>query len=350
MPNTTPPITSVKALEQYRKIAEKKSIVDYGVYIGATGKNREEIKNAADACGVKVYMGSTTGELLVADELSLSNSFAAAKEAGKIVCVHAEDEGRIRRRTASVKRKSKVVGPEVHSVIRDVECARLAVEKAVKHAKTVGNMLHVCHVSSKAELSAIAQARKTGIPVSCEVAPHHLFLSEGDYSNSSLLKVNPPLRSRSDVSALWGALQEGFIDCVASDHAPHLLAEKEEDYWNAPAGLPGLETMLPLMLDAVAKRMLPLQRAVALTSGNPARIFGLKNKGSIEDGFDADLVLVDFRNTFRIRGDSLKTRCRWTPFEGRTVTGIPRRTIVRGTTVFLDGETCKGGGRMVAAR
>jgi len=339
MPNTSPPITTLTALNEYRKLAAKKSIVDYGVFIGATGRNGGEIAQAKDACGVKVYMGSTTGELLVNSDEGLSSSFASANEAGKLACVHAEDEGRIRRRVAAVKRKGREPSPEIHSVIRDVECARLAVEKAVKCARVVGNRLHVCHVSSKAELAVISEARKGGVPVSCEVAPHHLFLSEKDYGGSSnRLKVNPPLRSRADVSTLWGALQGGFIDCVASDHAPHPASEKDDEYWEAPAGFPGLETMLPLLLDSVVKGMLELPHVVRLVGGNPARLFGIKNKGAIAEGYDADLVLVDFKGEWRVRGDGLKTKCGWSPFEGRTLRGVPHRTMVRGKTVCLDGQ------------
>lgn len=339
MPNTNPPITSVAALTEYKKIASKKSIVDYGVYIGATNGNSDEIIKAKDACGVKVYMGSSTGELLVNSDKALADSFASAKNAHKIVCVHAEDETRIQAKILAVEKKSREVAPSVHSVIRDPECARRAVEKAINISDKTGNRLHVCHVSTRDELVVIAEARRKGLPVSCEVTPHHLFLSEKDYDNSNKLKVNPPLRGKNDVSSLWGALQEGMIDCVATDHAPHLLEEKEEDYWNAPAGVPGLETMLPLLLDSCVKRMIQVPQLVRLVSENPAKLFGLKEKGVIKEGFDADFVVVDFKKTLRIKGDSLKTKCAWTPFEGRSVQAVPVQTIVRGNTVYRDGDT-----------
>ena len=347
MPNTNPPLASAKAVAEYAKIAGKKSIVDYGVYIGATGKNGDEIIKAAQACAVKVYMGSTTGDLLVQDDASLIKSFASANKARRIACVHAEDEARIRGKIAAIKRKGREVTPEMHSVIRDGECARRAVEKALKVSEKTGNLLHVCHASTRAEMELIADAKKSGVPVSCEVAPHHLFLSDKDYGNSNRLKVNPPLRAKSDVSTMWSALQEGVVDCVASDHAPHPLSEKEDDYWNAPAGVPGLETTLPLMLDAAVKRMLDVPSVVKLTAENPARIFGLAGKGAVKEGFDADFALIDFRRSWRIRGDALKTRCAWTPFEGRVVHGVPVMTLVRGSVVYRDGNTLPNKGSMV---
>ncbi|MFH1788088.1 MAG: dihydroorotase family protein [Candidatus Altiarchaeota archaeon] len=347
MPNTNPPLSSAKAVTEYARIAAKKSIVDYGVYIGATGKNRDEITKANQACAVKVYMASTTGDLLVDDDILLTNSFASANKAKKIACVHAEDEAMIKARTAAVKRKGREVTPEMHSVIRDGECARKAVEKALQLSGKAKNKLHICHVSTRAEMELIADAKKKGLSVSCEVAPHHLFLSEKDYDKTNRLKVNPPLRSKTDVSTMWSALQEGVVDCVASDHAPHLLSEKEEDYWNAPAGVPGLETTLPLMLDSAVKRMLDVPQVIKLTSENPAKLFGLSGKGAIKEGFDADFALIDFRKSWRIRGDGLKSRCAWTPFEGRVVQGVPVMTVVRGKTVYRDGDALPNKGAEV---
>lgn len=350
MPNTKPPIDSSKALGDYKKIANKKSIVDYGIHFGASKNNTCEIEKVRDVASIKVYMSSTTGELLVPDDDSIKKVFEAAKIGEHMVCVHAEDQARIEERTRQAKKKRRLP-PDIHSTVRDGECARIAVAKAVKYAGQAKNSLHVCHVSTRNELIEISDGRKKGVDVSCEVTPHHLFLCERDQSGgNNRLKVNPPLRPRSDVSALWGALQSGVIDFVASDHAPHLIEEKQEKYWEAPAGVPGLETELPLLLDAANKGMLDLPRVVALASTNPARRFGLKAKGLIEEGFDADLVLVDLKGNWRVRADALKTRCGWSPFEGRTLEGVVARTIVRGKTVYMDGQVIKNKGLEVAYR
>ena len=344
MPNTDPPLTSKNSVDSYLRIASKKSIVNYGAYIGATCKNGGEIVNATTACAVKVYMGSSTGDLLVNSEDDISSSFKSAGDAGKIACVHAEDEARINGKTGVVKKKKIEPNPSVHSFIRDPEACRKAVEKAIRQTESAGNILHICHSSTRAEMQLIIDARKRGTPVSCEVTPHHLFLSTKDYENTNIMKVNPPLRDRSDLSSMWGALQEGYVDIIASDHAPHLMDDKLKDYWDAPAGFPGVETMLPLILDAVGKNMLSLDKAVQLTSVNPARLFGLVGKGRVKEGFDADFSVIDMKKSVRIRGDDLHSKCGWTPFEGRVVTGVPCATIVGGHFALRDDSIidCRG--------
>lgn len=347
MPNTSPPITTARALKQYKTIARKKSVVDYGVFIGATETNTREL-TTSESCGIKLAMGSTTGNLLVEKTEKMRSILETSVKAGKTVVVHAEDEEMIKKRFLALKKRGREPPPKIHSVIRDPEAARIAVSRAIRLSKQTNAKIHIAHVSTRGELIEIVNAKKDGLLVSCEVTPHHLFLSEKDYdAKSHKLKVNPPLRSRSDVSAAWGALLEGIIDCVATDHAPHVLEDKEQDYWSAPSGLPGLETMLPLMLDSVNKSMLSLAHVADLLCTNPAKIFRLKNKGKIMEGFDADLTFVDLKREWKIRGDEFKTRCGWTPFEGRIVSGKPVKTMIRGAIVFEDGDVVGGRGREV---
>ncbi len=306
MPNTNPPTTTVAALEEKRVRAQAASKVAFGLFFGATtgedGKlaNADEIRQAEGIVGIKVYMGSSTGGLLVSDPAALEEIFTIAKEKDLPVVVHAENEEMIR------------------AGKRDCECASVATESALKLREKIGNRLHIAHLSCKGELELIRRYKKMDQHqrISCEVTPHHLFFTEEEMKDG-FLKVYPPLRSKEDVAALWEGLRDGTVDCLATDHAPHTREEKQGP--NPPAGVPGVEFLLPLMLNAVNEGKLTLEQLVVLTSEGPARIFKLKSRGS---------VLVDMNLVRTIDASMIRSKCGWSPYEGRTLKGWPVEAVV----------------------
>ncbi|MEK6854128.1 MAG: amidohydrolase family protein, partial [Nanoarchaeota archaeon] len=232
-------------------------------------------------------------------------------------------------------------GAKLHLKIRENAAAAMEVERAIAIAKKNGAHVHICHLTTKEEVAIIAAAKKDYKSLSCEVTPHHLFLTADSETAARLgnyTKVNPPLRTKDDAIALWNAVAEGVVNVVATDHAPHLPEEKEQDYWTAPAGMPGLQTMMPLMLDSVNKNRITLQQLIKLTSENPAAVFGIKNKGKIAAGYDADITLVDMKEEKTIKNDEMLSKCGWTPFNGWGVKGVVAATIVNGNIICSDCE------------
>ncbi len=327
MPNNSQPTVSQQRINEKRKIAQAKAVCDYGLFIGATNGNAKEAEQSA-AVALKLYMGATTGDLLVESQEALASHFSTFK---RTIVVHAEDNNCMKRAAANVPHV-----PENHNKLRPPQCAELCLAKAISLAEKHGAKLHVAHMSTQAEVELVRQAKQRGLRVSCEVTPHHLFLiGEKTREIGNYAKVNPPLRSKSDQQALWNNLQ--VIDCIATDHAPHTQGEKEKPYDDAPSGLPGLETTLPLLLDAFSKGLIAMEEIIRLTSFGPASIFGLKSKGQIAPGFDADLVVVDLNQDIVVRGEDLQTKCKWSPFEGMKLKGTVVQTFLRGKEVF-DGE------------
>lgn len=323
MPNTTPAVTTQAILESKMKRVAGHSHVNYGFHFGGSG-NLSALKEARGMKGIKVYMGSSTGDLLV-DEPSLWEAiFTIAKEKEVPVIVHAESEKRIRERMKTHQK---------HTEIRDCECARIAVEAAVKLREKVGNKLHIAHMSCKDEVDILRAHAHPDL--SSEVCPHHLFFNEEDMKDG-FLKMNPPLRSPADVRALWEALRDGTVTCLATDHAPHLPEEKKLP--NPPAGVPGVQWLLPLMLNEVNQNMISLERLVQLTSQGPARVFGLHRKGAIEVGMDADVVMVDMNESRFIRQEAVLSKCGWTPYEGYELKGWPTTTVINGSLEPLRGR------------
>lgn len=336
MPNTLPATSTLEALAQKKEIAKQKAVCDYLLFFGASEQNLGEARKAFDSGGVagaKVFMGPTTGA---------EGNFPARifREFGGLVAVHAEDAETIAQNEEAAR---KGVGESAsvfhHNKIRPPKAAEIAVKHAIEVAEIAGGRLHVCHASTRREIALVASAKKRGVRVSCEATPHHLFLNEEDaVKKGSLLKVNPPLRSEEDRQALWKGVLGGSVDCVASDHAPHLLEEKRKNYWKAPSGVPGVETTLPLLLNEALEEKISLNKVVELLCANPAEIVGLAGKkGVVERGADADLVLVDPDKNFTLKSPLLYTKCAWTPFEGRMLRGKIGRVFVRGSEAF-DGK------------
>ncbi|MGM0555759.1 MAG: dihydroorotase, partial [Myxococcota bacterium] len=294
MPNTKPTTTSVERLDQKRAIAGEKSVCNFGLFFGAGPDNHDEIRKAAGVPGLKIFMGCSTGDLLVYREEDLEEVFAAWY--GKI-CVHAESELRLREREEQF---ADVDDPAVHSKIRDPESAREAVELACRLALDFGRDLHVLHLSTIDELEEVERARahaeEHGLSstITCEVCPHHLFLDTGSYEEwGTRVRMNPPLRGDEHRTEMWEALADGRIDMVATDHAPHTTEEKDRPYRDAPSGVPGVETMLPMMLDAASRGLCGPEDVLEWLCHAPARVYGMVERGSLEVGYHADLVLID---------------------------------------------------------
>ena len=320
-PNTVPRTVDARSFEEKLEIARHRSCIDFALN-GGPGKI-DELKGAG---------ASAIGEIFSYEhsDRDLAAILGQVGEAGMLASLHAEDGAIIREKAAELSGRHD---PEVYSLARPASAEALAIEKACG----ISERLHICHLSSAQGLAAVEAGRRAGRTVSAEVAPHHLLLNEKDYpKQGSFLKMNPPLRRKADNDALWQALRSGKIDILASDHAPHLPEEKREDIWEAPPGVPGVETMLPLMLIAVKKNLISLERLVDAISARPAKIFGLAGKGKIERGMDADLVIVDSKAVTEINADRLHSRAEWTPYQGKQAI-FPKMTIVRGRVVW-DGE------------
>lgn len=330
MPNTDPPTLTCEALEQKRKIADKKSLVNFGFYMGLSEDNLDEIKKAKNIAGVKIYMGSTTGNLLAQNMKIIEKFF----ELGKFAIIHAEDERIIRTHAEKYKDSQD---SSVHSLIRPASAAYEAVKAILHLAKKHNARVHITHVSTKEE---VEELRKFKSPlVSADCTPHHLYLTQSAYAErANFVKMNPPLRTQKDCHALFAALREGVIQAVATDHAPHEKSEKEKSYIDAPSGVPGVETAMALLLDSVNHGDLNLEEVVKFTATNPARILGIKNKGEIREGADADLVIVDMEKNLEVGGRRYFSKCGWSPFSGRKLQGWPVMTVVNGNVVCEEGK------------
>jgi dihydroorotase len=335
MPNTSPTTTTVDRLDQKRALAGEKSVCNFGLFFGAGPDNHDQIRQAQGVPGLKIFMGCSTGDLLVYREEDLDEVFAAWSHK---VCVHAESELRLRQRAEQFEERND---PPVHSQIRDPETAAEAVRLACKLAVVHGRDLHVLHLSTTDELDAIRRARTKAkelgleITITCEVCPHHLFMSTDAYEQwGTRVRMNPPLRAEEQREAMWRGLAEGAIQMIATDHAPHTTEEKDREYRQAPSGVPGVETMLPLMLDAASRGLCSYDDVLGWLCHAPAEIYGVAERSKIAVGNHADLVLIDPKMQREVRDEDQFTRCGWTPWAGRKLTGWPVMTLVNGEVAF----------------
>ncbi len=333
MPNTRPPIISAAALADKLARAKARMACDYAFFVGATADNVahlalwEEMEGCA---GLKVFMGSSTGSLLVADDVTLARVLAAGR---RRVAVHCEDEARLRERHALVKSDGT---PALHPLWRDAETALTATRRLLRLARAARRPVHVLHVTTAEEVALLRDHRDLA---TVEVTPQHLTLTAPEcYERlGTLAQMNPPIREACHQEALWQAVRDGGVDCLGSDHAPHTLEEKAKPYPASPSGMPGVQTLVPVMLTHVAAGRLSLARFVALTSAGPARLYNMAGKGRIAVGFDGDFTVVDLHARRTIRRDWLASRCGWSPFEGMTATGWPVVTVVRGHIAMREG-------------
>ncbi len=346
MPNNKPSTSTSKLLEKKRKTVSRTAGVDFGLHLGASSRHLSEIGKAQGHVAVKLYMGSSTGNLLVSERKEQLDVFRKAGENNRVVMVHAEDENILRENTEKA-RKNNWNDIKYHAQIRSPEAETKAVKQALRLRETTGNKLHFCHISSAESIPLISEVKRSGM-VSCGVTPHHLFLSEKDARElGNFAKVNPPLRSQHNRAMLWTALNNGQIDIVESDHAPHTRSEKEAGYWSSPPGIPGIETTMPLLLDAFNKKLVSLERVVELCSYNPARLFGINGKGFLKKGFDADLAVIDLKKEWHVNSDSLFSKCGWSLFEGRRLRGFVEKTFLRGELRYEAGQVFSGKGKEI---
>ena len=333
MPNTKPNTDSAEAIAYKLSRARDRMWCDHAFYVGATAANAEqlaELERLPGTAGAKIFMGASTGDLLVSDDAALARVLAHGR---RRVAIHAEDEPRMQERMGE-----RIEGdPSSHPVWRDDESAILATRRILKLARAARRPIHVLHVTTPAELELLSRNKDIA---TCEVTPQHLTLAGEDaYPRlGSYAQMNPPIRSGAHRDGLWHWLNQGVADVLGSDHAPHTREEKAKPYPASPSGMPGVQTLLPLMLNHVAEGRLSLQRLIELTSAGPQRVFGLTGKGRIAAGYDADVTIVDLKARWTIEENWLASRCGWSPFTGMNITGKPVATIIRGRQVMREGQ------------
>ena len=343
MPDTLPPTITQVELAEKLAIAASKSLVNYGFFIGATADNLPDLRAAGPTCGIKVAMGSSPNPLLVAAEATIESIFAAGTSTetspgvlpgNQLIAVHAEDPARSLARQALFAERTDLAA---HSRVKDSQTALNAVKLALKLSKKYQRRLHILHLSAGEEAELLRRDKPSW--VTADVTPQHLLLDESVYDKiETLAQTNPPLRAERDRELLWQALLDGIIDFIATDHEPHTLAEKSQPYPNSPSGMPGIETALPLMLTQAKENRCTIAQVSNWMSTAVAQAYQIQNKGLIEPGYDADLVLVDLTTYRPVLREELKTKCGWSPFEGWTLTGWPVTTVVGGQVVYDRGK------------
>jgi dihydroorotase len=330
MPNTKPPAVTREGVVAKEKLAAGKSLVNYGFYIGATPDNVDELAAATDVPGIKIFIGSSTGNLLVDQQAALERIFA---ETTLPICAHCEDESTVRANADRLAGTSDIAD---HSRIRDVEAAVIATRRAIDLARRHQHRFHILHVSTGAEVPLIADAISDPNPVvTAEICLHHIFFNVDDYPRlGSRIQMNPSIKTAEDNRLLYQALLDGTIQVIATDHAPHTPEEKSQPYPQSPSGLPAVENSLALMLNEVNQGRCSLTQVASWMCDAPARVWGVVGKGRIEVGYDADLVLVDLAKSKTVEDAEQHTKTRWSPWHGETLTGWPVATYVGGCKVF----------------
>jgi dihydroorotase len=333
MPNTNPPTSNLIEFDKKLQLAKDRMHSNYAFYFGATPENIDQLSKLRDlkgCCGVKLFAGSSTGKLLVDKEADIEKVIA---NSDRIVSIHSEDEEILKMRV-KFKKKGDV---HSHPEWRNVECAMSSTRRVVKIAERYNKRIHVLHVTTKEEVDFLAMHKKN---VTFEITPQHLTLYAPDCYDKlgTYAQMNPPIRSKEHYDRLWAAIKNNVVDVLGSDHAPHSKENKEKEYPNTPSGMPGVQTIFPVMLDHVNNGKLSLDQLIKLMCENPCRIFGIKDKGFIKEGFDADLTIVDMNKEQVIKNEMMASKCGWTPFDNYKVKGFPIGTIVNGNLVMSEGK------------
>jgi len=333
MPNTSPPTTTLDTLKKKLQMAKKKAWCDYAFFVGAKKNNVRQLsilEKQKGCCGIKIFMGTSTGKLLVDDDASLLKILQGTKRA---IAIHSEDESRLRERKKILEKKNVTV--QHHREWRDVKTALKSTKRILNIARKVNRKVHLLHITTKDETHIIQKSKKFA---TMEVTPQHLTLSAPGchHKYGTFAQMNPPIREKVHQQALWRAVKNGTVDVIGSDHAPHTIEEKMQKYPKSPSGLIGVQTLLPVMLNHVSNGKLDLKRLVSLTSTAPSKIYSIIGKGSIRKNFDADLVIVDLKMTKRINNHWIASKMGWTVFHGMRVKGWPVATILRGKIVMRD--------------
>ena len=333
MPNTNPPTSSKKEFYNKLNLAKNRMYCNYAFYFGATPDNYKELSELQDlegCCGIKLFAGSSTGNLLVNKEEDIEKVF---QNSSKIVSVHSEDEEILNIRKKLIKEGDV----KTHPVWRNEESAISSTRKIVKIAERLNKKAHILHVTTKEEVDFLSQHKGK---VSFEVTPQHLTLSAPECYEKlgTYAQMNPPIRDKTHYNRLWYGVRNNFPDIIGSDHAPHLKKNKEKNYPNSPSGMPGVQTLVPVMLNHVNDGKLSLQQFINFVCENPVKIFGIKNKGYIKVGYDADFTIVDLDKKIKIKNKNIESKCKWSPFNEQIFKGTPVSTIINGEIKMKDGK------------
>lgn len=334
MPNTSPNTDSAAAIADKLSRADGRAWCDHAFFVGATSENAEALgtlEKLPGVCGVKIFMGSSTGNLLVADDATLERVLTHSR---RRCAIHAEDEARLIERFPIAEDGGD---PTFHPKWRDETAAMNATERIVALARKTGHPVHVLHISTAEEIEFLGHHKDVA---TVEATPQHLTLAApGCYEEiGTLAQMNPPIRDAHHRDGLWEGIAAGIVDVIGSDHAPHTREEKAADYPRSPSGMPGVQTLVPIMLDHVNAGRLTLERFVDLTSAGPQRLYNISGKGRLAVGYDADFTVVDLAAKRQITNDWMACKAGWTPYDGRSVTGWPIATIIRGNIVMREDE------------
>ena len=333
MPNTNPPTSNLVEFDKKLNLAKNRMHCNYAFYFGATPENVDQLSKLKDlkgCCGVKLFAGSSTGKLLVDKEADIEKVIS---QSDRIVSIHSEDEEILNLRKKFIKEGDVHSHPEW----RNTECSISSTRRVVKIAERYNKQIHVLHVTTKEEVDFLAMHKKN---VTFEITPQHLTLYAPDCYDKlgTFAQMNPPIRKKEHYDRLWVAVKNSIVDVLGSDHAPHSKEDKKKKYPASPSGMPGVQTILPVMLNHINNEKLSLEQLIRLMSENPCKIFGIKNKGYIKEDFDADLTIVDMNKEKTIKDEMIASKCGWTPFNNFTVKGFPVATIVNGKIVMSDGK------------
>jgi len=338
MPNTNPPTSNLVEFNKKLNLAKNRMHCNYAFYFGATPENinqLSELKGLKGCCGVKLFAGSSTGKLLVAKEDDIEKVIS---NSDRVVSIHSEDEEILN------IRKKFIIENDVHShpEWRNAESAISSTRRVVKIAERYNKQIHVLHVTTKEEIDFLAMHKKN---VTFEITPQHLTLYAPDCYDKlgTFAQMNPPIRKKEHHDRLWIAIKNSIVDVLGSDHAPHSKEDKNKKYPTSPAGMPGVQTILPIMLNHINNGLLNLDQLIKLMCENPCKIFGIKNKGYIKEGFDADLTIIDINKKQTIKNEMMASKCGWTPFHDMTVKGFPVVTIINGKTIMSNGKVIAEG-------
>jgi len=333
MPNTNPPTSNLVEFEKKLNLAKNRMHCNYAFYFGATPDNVDQLsklKALKGCCGVKLFAGSSTGKLLVDKEADIEKVIS---QSDRIVSIHSEDEEILKLRKKFIKEGDV----HSHSEWRNTECAISSTRRVVKIAERYNKQIHVLHITTKEEVDFLAMHKKN---VTFEITPQHLTLYAPDCYDKlgTFAQMNPPIRKKEHYDRLWVAVKNSIVDVLGSDHAPHSKEDKKKRYPDSPSGMPGVQTILPIMLNHINNKKLSLEQLIKLVCENPCKIFGIKNKGYIKEDFDADLTIVDMNKEKTIKDEMIASKCGWTPFNNLTVKGFPVATIINGKIVMSDGK------------
>ncbi|MDB9795831.1 dihydroorotase [Pelagibacteraceae bacterium] len=333
MPNTNPPTSNLVEFDKKLNLAKNRMHCNYAFYFGATPENADQLsklKGLKGCCGVKLFAGSSTGKLLVDKEADIEKVIS---QSDRIVSIHSEDEEILNLRKKFIKEGDVHSHPEW----RNTECAISSTRRVVKIAERYNKQIHVLHVTTKDEVDFLAMHKKN---VTFEITPQHLTLYAPDCYDKlgTFAQMNPPIRKKEHYDRLWVAVKNSIVDILGSDHAPHSKEDKKRKYPDSPSGMPGVQTILPVMLNHINNKKLSLEQLIKLMCENPCKIFGIKKKGYIKEDFDADLTIVDMNKKQTIKDEMIASKCGWTPFNNLTVKGFPVATIINGKIVMSNGQ------------